>query len=77
MIKSMESINVSADIKTFINKNSTNMLPPYKFEFIPYTSDLKNNVSYPKDLLTNVKNFFSNVFFSEQPEIDVIFIIID
>ncbi len=67
----MESINVTADIKAFINKNMTNMLPPYKFEFIPYTPEIKNNVTLPKDLISNVKNFISNVFFTEQPEIEI------
>ena len=67
----MESINVTADIKAFIQKNTTNMLPPYKFEFIPYTPDIKNNVALPKDILTNVKTFISNVFFTEQPEVEM------
>jgi hypothetical protein len=47
------------------------MLPPYKFEFIPYTSEIKNNSTLPKDMLSNVKNFISNVFFTEQPEIEM------
>jgi hypothetical protein len=39
-MKAIDSINTNADIKEFIEKNSTNTLPPYKFEFIPYTSDV-------------------------------------
>ena len=67
----MESINVNADIKSFIQKNTTNRLPPYKFEFIPYTPEIRNNQTVPKDILSNVKTFISNVFFSEQPEIEI------
>ena len=71
--KLMESINIRKDIKTFINKNATNALPPYKFEFIPYVSDfditrnqLANEI-IPKDIVSNVKTFISNVFFNESP----------
>jgi hypothetical protein len=41
----MESIDAHADIREFIEKNSTRGGLPYKFEFIPYTSEvfLKNN----------------------------------
>ena len=71
--KLMESINIRKDIKNFINKNATNALPPYKFEFIPYVSDfdiarnqLANEI-IPKDIVSNVKTFISNVFFNESP----------
>ena len=75
----MENINIQSDIREFIEQNSTNHLPPYKFEFIPYVSEIesKNNSSnsnnqngnnIPKDTLENVKNFISNVFFSTIPE---------
>jgi hypothetical protein len=69
----MESINVNADIKQFITNNSSNSLPPYKFEFIPYSieigSDMKDN--YPLEIINNVKNFISNVFFLDPPEVEV------
>jgi hypothetical protein len=50
-IKSIELVNTNFDIKDFIEKNSTNIFPPYKFEFIPYTSDVQtkhyDQASYP------------------------------
>lgn len=75
----MESINVQYDIREFIESNSTNDIPPYKFEFIPYISEIDskniaasngNNIqnSIPKVTLDTVKNFISNVFFSSIPE---------
>ena len=46
-----EAINTTEDIKMFIEKNSTNSLPPYKFEFVPYTSEVQSRhyeqASYP------------------------------
>ncbi len=72
----MESINVQADIRRFIESNATNSLPPYKFEFIPYLSEIDSRINletnkYPKELLTNVKSFISNVFYVEPPESEV------
>jgi len=71
-IKTVETINTTADIKEFIDKNSTNLLPPYKFEFIPYTSDVQTKIyeqsSYPIEIINNVKNFISKAFVSELPE---------
>lgn len=75
----MENINVQYDIREFIENNSTNDIPPYKFEFIPYISEIEsksitanngNNIqnSIPKVTLDTVKNFISNVFFSTIPE---------
>jgi hypothetical protein len=69
----MEAVNVQADIRNFIETNATNSLPPYKFDFIPYVSELeaKNSTeitNLPKETLTNVKNFISNVFYLEPPE---------
>ncbi|MCQ2817132.1 MAG: hypothetical protein MJ252_07695, partial [archaeon] len=70
--KAMEEINTKQDIKHFIFNNATNDLPPYKFEFIPFNADLTQNKSinskYPKEILENVKSFFSNAFYSESPE---------
>lgn len=71
-IKSIETINTLADIKEFIEKNSTNSLPPYKFEFIPYTSDVQTKnfeqTPYPIEIINNVKNFIAKTFFSEIPD---------
>jgi septal ring factor EnvC (AmiA/AmiB activator) len=75
----MEGINAQADIRSFIERNATNSLPPYKFEFIPYASEIDSRVNvesnkYPKEVLSNVKNFISNVFHAEPPESEVNFI---
>jgi hypothetical protein len=74
----MENINILSDIRNFIEKNSTNSLPPYKFEFVPYISEYENKLSHnenysriPKDIQENVKQFISNVFYSEPPEAEV------
>lgn len=69
----MEGVNAKADIRYFIEKNATNCLPPYKFEFIPYISELDSKTkneqcNYPKEVVNNVKNFISNVFYLEPPE---------
>lgn len=76
----METINIQSDIRNFIEKNATNALPPYKFEFIPYMSEetIIENKSYPKDVVDKVKSFMSNVFFVEPPEseVNLIFIIL-
>jgi len=78
----MESIDSKADIRDFIEKNSTKGLPPYKFDFVPYTSEVftknnENNIPTSKYLdiiwgiISNVKNFIQNTFLTEPPEIDV------
>jgi hypothetical protein len=72
----METINVQADIRGFIEKNTTNCLPPYKFEFIPYQSEIDSQSNlesnkYPKEVLLNLKSFISNVFYTEAPESEV------
>lgn len=72
----MESINVQSDIRDFIEANSTNRLPPYKFDFVPYVSDnelnINNNESlYPKEITNKVKDFISNVFHAEPPSLEV------
>jgi hypothetical protein len=73
-IKTIETVNTSADIKEFIEKNATNLLPPYKFEFIPYTSDVQTKyyeqTSYPIEIMNNVRNFISRAFVSELPEVE-------
>jgi hypothetical protein len=71
-IKNIETINTQADIKDFIEKNATNIPPPYKFEFIPYTCDvqIKNyeQIPYPGEIINSVKNFMAKSFMSEIPE---------
>jgi hypothetical protein len=71
-IKSVEAINTTHDIKDFIEKNATNMPPPFKFEFIPYTSDVQTKsveqTPYPLEIINNVKNFVTKAFCTEVPE---------
>lgn len=74
----MENINIQSDIRNFIEKNSTSALPPYKFEFVPYVSEfeskLNKNENYtkvPRDIQENIKQFISNVFYSEPPQAEV------
>jgi hypothetical protein len=73
----MENINILSDIRTFIEKNATSALPPFKFEFIPYVSELDNKLNngnyakIPKEIQNNVKQFISNVFYVEPPETEV------
>jgi len=74
----MENINILSDIRTFIEKNATSSLPPFKFEFVPYVSEFDNklnngnNSKIPKEIQDNVKQFISNVFYVEPPETEVL-----
>jgi len=54
----MEGINIQHDIKEFIENNSTNDIPPYKFEFIPYVSEIdsKKNDSIINNINGNGNN---------------------
>jgi len=45
----MELVNSQADIREFIELNDTNCLPPYRFEFIPYITDIHASQSEGKD----------------------------
>jgi hypothetical protein len=73
-VKTCDLVNTQSDIKDFIEKNSTNVFPPYKFEFVPYTSDVQtkhfDQTNYPIEIINSVKNFISKTFFSEIPEIE-------
>ena len=37
--KKFDEININKDIKNFISQHSTNDLIPFKYEFIPYTTN--------------------------------------
>lgn len=71
-IKACDLVDILCDVKDFIEKNSTNVFPPYKFEFIPYTSDVQtkhfDQSNYPIEIINNVKNFISKTFITEIPE---------
>jgi len=71
----IEKISSENDTKEFIEKNNTYCLPPYKFEFIPYTFDCStkpfDQYPYSSKVIKEVKIFISNAFLSESPEIEV------
>lgn len=66
--KIMESINIIKDINNYINIHSTNEIPPFKYDYIPYLSELNNsynknnNIKIDKDIIKEVNNFIENIF---------------
>jgi hypothetical protein len=58
----MEEINIQHDVKEFINKNSTKDVPPHKFEFISYNSeiDLKKIEIEKVNINNNENNTYVN-----------------
>ena len=62
--KIMENINILADISNFINKHISKDIPPFKYDYIPYLSELNkiniNNIS--KDIINDINNFIENNF---------------
>ena len=79
--KIMESININKDMFNYIYKNSTNIVPPFKYDYIPYISDLNNNFnnnnnknnSIDKDIIKDVNNFIENIFtFDKAKEIIIL-----
>lgn len=70
--KSIEEVNPVNDIKEFISENSTNSLPPFKFDFIPYNSELQTRpIEYQGssiEIINNVKDFIFKSFINEVPE---------
>ena len=69
-----EQMSVSNDIRRFIYDHQSSAIPPYKFEFVPYIHDhalprktAPQDASFiPPAVVSNVKSFFSNVFFSNE-----------
>ena len=64
-----EQMNITNDIRRFIYNNQSPAIPPYKFEFVPYVHDYALPRIITQDttasvVVSNVKSFFSNVFFS-------------
>ena len=58
-----DDININKDIKNFINQNSTNDLPPFKFEFITYSSNIgKRYKNIPNNIIKDIRNFISTIF---------------
>ena len=77
--KIMENINVNKDIFNYIYKNSTNEIPPFKYDYIPYISELNintyhnNNLNIDKHLIKEVNNFIENIFiYDKEKEINLL-----
>ena len=72
--KIMENININKDIFNYIYKNSSNDIPPFKYDYIPYISELntnsfynnKNNDNLDKDIIKEVNNFIENIFICDK-----------
>jgi hypothetical protein len=71
-----ENININKDINKFIYNNKTNITQLYKYEYVPYISELEkpltkeqkaNNNLYSENVKENVKLFMSNIFTKERP----------
>ena len=64
--KKYDEINVNKDIKEFISQNSTNDLIPFKYEFIPYSSNFGKkyksvlNTKIVKDVCDFISTIFNN-----------------
>ena len=68
--KIMENINIIKDIFEFIHKNTSKDIPPFKFDYIPYLSDLnknnKINEKIDKEIINEINNFIENNFTSNK-----------
>ena len=66
--KIMENININKDISNYIYKNSTGAIPPFKYDYIPYLSDLNknNNFNIDKNIIKDVNNFIGNIFLCDK-----------
>ena len=61
--KKYDEIDINKDIKNFIEQNSTNDIIPFKFEFIPYTSNIgKKYKNLSNIIIKDIKNFISTIF---------------
>ena len=60
----MENIDIRKDIYDYINKNSTNAIPPEKYSYLPYLCDvgIKNNLFIKKEIINEVNNFINTAF---------------
>ena len=64
----MENIDVKSDIFDYIYNNSTNDIPPMKFEYSPYISDFsqKKYKNISTEIIDEVKSFIENVFSTDK-----------
>ena len=61
--KKYDEIDVNKDIKFFINQNSTKDILPFKYEFIPYTSNIgKRYKNVSNEIIKDIRNFISTIF---------------
>ena len=72
--KVIGGINVKNDIQKFIKENKSDIIPPTKFEYVPYISKIGKNDEKDKqiqnitpEICQEVNNFISNVFPLERP----------
>ena len=61
--KKYDEIDINKDIKDFITQNSTNDIIPFKYEFVPYTSNIgKRNKNISTNLIKDIHNFITTIF---------------
>ena len=61
--KKYDDIDINKDIKDFITQNSTNDIIPFKYEFVPYTSNAgKRNKNISTNLIKDIRNFITTIF---------------
>ena len=62
--KKFDEININKDINEFIFQNSTNDLIPFKYEFIPYSSNFAKNYKFilNTNIVKDVCDFINTIF---------------
>ena len=56
-IKTLDEIDINNDISLYIKNNRTNEIPPFKFDYVPYISNLDKRSSNEE----NLKNIYKKV----------------
>ena len=67
--KIMENINIIKDINEYIHKNTSKEIPPFKYDYIPYLSELnknKTNIKIDQNVINDINNFIENNFASNK-----------
>jgi len=61
--KKYDDIDINKDIKDFISQNSTNDIIPFKYEFVPYTSNVgKRYKNVSINVIKDIRNFITTIF---------------
>ena len=62
--KKFDDININKDINDFISQNSTNDLVPFKYEFVPYSSNFSKKYRYVLNtkIVKDVCDFITTIF---------------